>query len=180
MLHFSKSDKETSSSTSWMAWEWGHFRPVWIFGWTALILYNQSLEFTSLIRVSSQLPNELLSLNCTLPLQLLADPIIHKRLVSSKDISGKLSAVSFKIGTWYLTLPSVWPLLSPVVKDADAHTVIVYNQLTWSKSWCEDRIELTDRRKVIPNPEPEKRLVRLFQLKCRWQEMTAKQTCLCI
>ncbi len=90
------------------------FGQFWIFGWTALILYNQSLEFTSLIRVSSQLPNELLSLNCTLPLQLLADPIIHKRLVSSKDISGKLSAVSFKIGTWYLTLPSVWPLLSPV------------------------------------------------------------------
>ncbi len=25
MLHFSKSDEETNSSTSWMAWGWGHF-----------------------------------------------------------------------------------------------------------------------------------------------------------
>ncbi len=25
MLHFSKSDEETNSSTSWMAWEWAHF-----------------------------------------------------------------------------------------------------------------------------------------------------------
>ncbi len=114
------------------------------------------------------MPNELLSLNCTLPLQLLADPFTHKSLVSSKDISGKLSVVSFKIATRYFTLPSVWPLLSPAVKDADEHTVIVYNQLTRSKSWCEDRIELIDRRKVIPNPEPEKRLVWLLQLKWYW------------
>ncbi len=32
MLHFSKSDEETNSSTSWMAWEWAHFQKMFIFG----------------------------------------------------------------------------------------------------------------------------------------------------
>ncbi len=34
MLHFSKSDEETNSSTSWMAWWWVHFQQIFIFGWT--------------------------------------------------------------------------------------------------------------------------------------------------
>ncbi len=34
MLHFSKSDEETNSSTFWMAWEWVHFQQILIFGWT--------------------------------------------------------------------------------------------------------------------------------------------------
>ncbi len=29
-LHFSKSDEETNSSTSWMAWAWGHFQQIFI------------------------------------------------------------------------------------------------------------------------------------------------------
>ncbi len=31
MLHFSKSDEDTNSSTSWMAWGWAHFQQVFIF-----------------------------------------------------------------------------------------------------------------------------------------------------
>ncbi len=34
MLHFSKSDEETNSSTSWMIWRWSHFQQSFIFGWT--------------------------------------------------------------------------------------------------------------------------------------------------
>ncbi len=34
MLHFSKSDEETNSSTSWIAWGWAHFHLISIFGWT--------------------------------------------------------------------------------------------------------------------------------------------------
>ncbi len=34
MLHFSKSDEETNSSTSWMTWGWAHFQQMFIFGWT--------------------------------------------------------------------------------------------------------------------------------------------------
>ncbi len=33
MLHFSKSDEETNSSTSWMAWGWVHFQHIFIFSW---------------------------------------------------------------------------------------------------------------------------------------------------
>ncbi len=44
MLHFSKSDEETNSSTSWMAWEWIHFQQIFISGWTwgctALHVFN--------------------------------------------------------------------------------------------------------------------------------------------
>ncbi len=32
--HFYKSDEETNSSTSWMAWGWVHFQWILIFGWT--------------------------------------------------------------------------------------------------------------------------------------------------
>ncbi len=32
--HFSKSDEETNSSTSRMAWVWAHFQHIFIFGWT--------------------------------------------------------------------------------------------------------------------------------------------------
>ncbi len=35
MLHFSKSDEETNSSTSWMAWGW-----VFIFGWTIPLRFS--------------------------------------------------------------------------------------------------------------------------------------------
>ncbi len=34
MLHFSKSDEETNSSTSWMAWKRLHFQQIFILGWT--------------------------------------------------------------------------------------------------------------------------------------------------
>ncbi len=34
MLHFSKSDEETNSSRSWMAWGGAHFKQMFIFGWT--------------------------------------------------------------------------------------------------------------------------------------------------
>ncbi len=34
MLHFSKSDEETNSSASWMAWGWVHFQHIFIFGRT--------------------------------------------------------------------------------------------------------------------------------------------------
>ena len=34
MLHFSKSDEETNSSTSWMTCGWGHYQQIYIFGWT--------------------------------------------------------------------------------------------------------------------------------------------------
>ncbi len=34
MTHFSKSDEETNSSTSWITWMWGHLQPIRIFGWT--------------------------------------------------------------------------------------------------------------------------------------------------
>ncbi len=33
--HFSKSDEETNSSTSWMAWGCVHLQQIFIFGWTA-------------------------------------------------------------------------------------------------------------------------------------------------
>ncbi len=33
MLHFSKPDEETNSSTSRMAWRRGHFQQMFIFGW---------------------------------------------------------------------------------------------------------------------------------------------------
>ncbi len=36
LRHFSKSDEETNSSTSWMDWWWGHFQPIFIFVWTVL------------------------------------------------------------------------------------------------------------------------------------------------
>ncbi len=31
MLHFSKSDEETNSSTSWLVWGWGHLQQIFIF-----------------------------------------------------------------------------------------------------------------------------------------------------
>ncbi len=34
MTHFSKSDEETNSSTSWMAWVGAHFQHMFIFDWT--------------------------------------------------------------------------------------------------------------------------------------------------
>ncbi len=34
VTHFSKSDEETNSSTSWLAWGWGCFQQIFIFGWT--------------------------------------------------------------------------------------------------------------------------------------------------
>ncbi len=37
MLHFSKSDEETNSSTSWMTWGWEKFQQIKIFGWTVLL-----------------------------------------------------------------------------------------------------------------------------------------------
>ncbi len=49
MLHFSKSDEETNSSTSWMVWKWAHFQSIFIFGWTgplmsvSLMLYDHVL-----------------------------------------------------------------------------------------------------------------------------------------
>ncbi len=49
MLHFSKSDEETNSSTSWMIWKWAHFQSIFIFGWTgplmsvSLVLYDHVL-----------------------------------------------------------------------------------------------------------------------------------------
>ncbi len=38
MLHFSKSDEETNSSTSWMTWGWVHFQHIFTFGWTILLI----------------------------------------------------------------------------------------------------------------------------------------------
>ncbi len=37
MLHFSKSDEETNSSTSWMIWGRGHFQLIFILGWSISI-----------------------------------------------------------------------------------------------------------------------------------------------
>ncbi len=34
MTHFSKSDEETNSSTSWMDWGWAHFQQIFIFDCT--------------------------------------------------------------------------------------------------------------------------------------------------
>ncbi len=39
MLHFSKSDEETNSSTSWMIWGWAHFQQMFFFGWTTPLTY---------------------------------------------------------------------------------------------------------------------------------------------
>ncbi len=41
MLHFSKSNEETNSSTSWMTWGrgWAHFQQMFIFGWTPLLIH---------------------------------------------------------------------------------------------------------------------------------------------
>ncbi len=41
-LHFSKSAKETNSSTSWMAWGWAHFQLIFIFGWTIPLMKSVS------------------------------------------------------------------------------------------------------------------------------------------
>ncbi len=38
MLHFSKSDEETNSSTYWMAWGWVYFQLIFIFGWTITLM----------------------------------------------------------------------------------------------------------------------------------------------
>ncbi len=40
MLHFSKSDEETNSSTSRVAWGWAHSQQIFIFGWTIPIIVN--------------------------------------------------------------------------------------------------------------------------------------------
>ncbi len=34
VTHFSKSDEETNSSSSWMDWGWVYFQLIFIFGWT--------------------------------------------------------------------------------------------------------------------------------------------------
>ncbi len=39
VIHFSKSDEETNSSSSWMAWGWAHFQQMFIFKWTSLLSY---------------------------------------------------------------------------------------------------------------------------------------------
>ncbi len=43
MLHFSKSDEESNSSTSWMAWGWGHFQQIFSFGWTVFLRIRNKL-----------------------------------------------------------------------------------------------------------------------------------------
>ncbi len=43
MLHFSKSDEETNSSTSWMAWGWVHFQPILVF-WVFLYCWVKELK----------------------------------------------------------------------------------------------------------------------------------------
>ncbi len=44
MLHFSKSDEETNSSTSWMTWEWTHLQQIFIFGWTILKMLKRNCD----------------------------------------------------------------------------------------------------------------------------------------
>ncbi len=41
-ISFSKSDEETNSSTSWLAWEWVSFQQIVIFGWTTPLIEHSS------------------------------------------------------------------------------------------------------------------------------------------
>ncbi len=44
MLHFSKSDEETNSSTSRMTRGWAHFQLIFIFGWTILSMRHRKMK----------------------------------------------------------------------------------------------------------------------------------------
>ncbi len=41
MIHFSKSNEGTNSSTSWMAWGWEHFQQIFIFAFNILALLKR-------------------------------------------------------------------------------------------------------------------------------------------
>ncbi len=45
MLHFSKSDEETNSSTSWKVWGWVQFQRILIFGWTSPMIFITQLNW---------------------------------------------------------------------------------------------------------------------------------------
>ncbi len=45
MLHFSKSDEETNSSTSWKVWGWVQFQRIFIFGWTSPMIFITQLNW---------------------------------------------------------------------------------------------------------------------------------------
>ncbi len=47
MIHFSKPDEETNSSTSWMAWGWLHFQHIFIFVWNTLLKYTYESQNSS-------------------------------------------------------------------------------------------------------------------------------------
>ncbi len=46
VTHFSKSDEETNSSTSWMAWGGGHLYQVFIFVWTIPLITKEIWHVT--------------------------------------------------------------------------------------------------------------------------------------
>ncbi len=53
MLHFSKSDEETNSSTSWMIWGWVNINQIFIFGWTISLNWRERMYISLLCRTES-------------------------------------------------------------------------------------------------------------------------------
>ncbi len=58
MLHFSKSEEETNSSTSWMAWAWVHFQQMYILEWTTALKKTKTLSLIINIIAQIQLNQE--------------------------------------------------------------------------------------------------------------------------
>ncbi len=67
MLHFSTSDEETYSSTSWMAWGWVHFQLIFIFAWTIPLI----MKFTSNLWVKIDPPSPTIETPTDMPMNLL-------------------------------------------------------------------------------------------------------------
>ncbi len=53
--YFSKSDKETNSSTSWIIWRWVNFQEIFFYGWTISLRLINSLCYDWLMQLHAKL-----------------------------------------------------------------------------------------------------------------------------